>query len=822
MKHNGTLISVILACILAGLIVFSTIFCGCLYEKSNSITENSNVLDNNMNSGFKVVHGSKELFNEYLVRLKFHNGDYNDNNNVFYSDMTNTINTFNTFNGYKTASKQVNYIGTEESSTYSAGTMDSNIERYSKTNVQVNGIDEADIVKTDGKYIYFTPPGSYHILKNYPNYPHSFGVEKTYIIKALPPEYAHIVNNITTGGYLYLVNDSLIIIDYNNNEILSYNISNPKYPKLKWKMDLNGSYVDSRVYGGKLYLIASKFDYIDCPIFWNGAKIDYDDYYIPIVSDSVLNNFDRTYIISEIDPHNGKINNAIAISGTYDTTIYMSKNNIYLAYHLTPNENKLFINFLKENSDKYFPKDTSNLINKVLSSEIFGDEAKSVEIKSILDVYFRTLSNEERINLLNRIDKDYNNYLENHWEELEKTGIIKIEIKPNNTDNSNSNDFEVKSGYVPGKLINQFAMDEYNGKLRVATTIGDYWKFKDKMTNNLYVLNDNLNIIGKLTNLEKGERIYAVRFMENKAYLITYKETDPLLVVDLENPVHPKLVGELKIPGYSTYLHPIGNDEIIALGMDDTRKLKISLYDVKNYSNPKELDKFVIDKYWSPALYNHHAFLWDSTKKILAIPVENHDYIFKILDNKIILKKDDVHNTSVLRSLYINNNLYTFSNDEIHIISEDNWKTINVININNYNYYGGHNNEYNEYNYNNNRTSNMVLNNNSSNNDLSGTSNGNIVIKYIKIGEKFNISLDENPTTGYSWSYTITNSKVLKIIDNGYTANNQNNNLIGSGGIHVWSIEGLKEGNSTIVFHYKRPWENNSIKTIEYVIYVNK
>ncbi|CAB3289868.1 Beta propeller domain protein [Methanocaldococcus lauensis] len=613
-------------------------FCGCTFNKNNNVEENSE---------FKVVPANEELFKEFVKKSI---------NNNYYG-------VYNTLGGFKVAATNVKQDVNIEDIKFGVSPDSNIVERYSKTNVQVEGIDEADIIKTDGNYIYFTPLWSY-IVKSNLNYPYSYRV--TYIIKALPPESAKVINNISKGGNLYLYKDNLIIINY--NKILNYNVSNPKNPVLKWEMDLNGSYVDSRVYNGKLYLIVSKNDLI-CPIIWNDAKINYIKYYIPIVPNSILNNFDKTYIISSIEIDSGKINNVIATSGTYDTTVYMSKNNIYFAYHLTPNENKLFLEFLKENSHKYFPENIVNLIDKIIEDKLFGDEAKFVEIRTILNAYFKTLPSEERLNLINKINKDYEIYLEKHWEELEKTGIMKIDI----------NTFEVKSGSVPGRLINQFAMDEHNNYLRVATTIGNYWRFRDKMTNNIYVLDKNLNIVGKLTNLEKGERIYAVRFLGDKAFIITYKETDPLLVIDLKNPKSPKLLGELKIPGYSTYLHPIGDNKLIGIGKDDDGRIKISLFDVSNYSNPKELDKYKLPEYWSPALYNHHAFLWDEDKNIMVIPVETHAYIFKIENDRITMVKDDKHKSNVLRSLYINNYIYTFSNNEMHIIDENNWSVIKKV-----------------------------------------------------------------------------------------------------------------------------------------------
>ncbi|EHP89146.1 beta-propeller domain-containing protein [Methanotorris formicicus] len=519
-------------------------------------------------------------------------------------------------------------------------------ERYSETNVQVKDVDEADILKTNGKIIVFSH-------------------RKSYLINPLPPEEAGVINNISQSGNLYLINNTLIIIG--RHKIISYDVSNPKYPKIIWQMNLNGSYIDSRLYNNTIYLVVRK-NSVECPIIWNGYRIGYDKYYIPIPPPIYIRNFDITYIIGKINIEDGKVESSIAITSSYRTTLYMSKNNLYFAYHLKTNEEKLMLEFLKENAGKYFPEDVVDKIKRVIENKDFGERAKFIEITETINKYLNSLPSEDRHNLMKNLQNDFENYLEEHWEEYELTGIVKV-----NLDN-----FEVKSGKVSGHLLNNFAMDEYKGYLRVATTIGD-WRFKDRMTNNIFVLDENLNVVGKLTGLEKGERIYAVRFMGDKAYVVTYKETDPLLVIDLRYPKDPKVLGKLKIPGYSTYLHPIGNNLFIGIGRDDDGKLKISLFDISDLENPKEIDKYKLDEYWSPTLRDYHAFLWDEKYKIFFFPVNKHAYIFKVENNEIMMVKDDVHKTIVLRSLFINNYLYTFSPLEMHILDENTWKLIKNI-----------------------------------------------------------------------------------------------------------------------------------------------
>ena len=602
------------------LLMILSVFCGCL-EKP--VEEKEEVKD------FKIVPiGDKSKFDEFKKRVK----------QKYY------ITTIDY------GLEAVTAVSPQAMRTASMPVKAVTPERFSETNVQVKGIDEADIVKTNGNVIVYSQA-------------------KTYLIKPLPPEEAEIINNISKRGELYLINNTLIIIS--RDEITAYNITNPKNPKVIWQLDLDGRYVNSRLYNNHVYLVVRK-NSIECPIVWNGYRISYDKYYIPIIPPIYIDDYDITYIVSKINAKTGKVENSVAVVGSYRTTLYMSKNNLYFAYHLKTSEQKLMLNFLKENADKYFPPEIADKIRRIIDNDLFGDRAKYIEITETIQRYLNSLPSEKRHNLMKELQNDFDRYLEKYWEEYEFTGIAKIDLDT----------FKVKSGKVSGHLLNNFAMDEYNGYLRVATTIGD-WRFRDRMTNNIYVLNKDLNVVGKLTGLEKGERIYAVRFMGDKAYVVTYKETDPLLVIDLKDPKNPKVLGELKIPGYSTYLHPIGNNLFIGIGKDDDRRLKISLFDISNLENPKEIDKYKLKEWWRPALRDYHAFLWDEKYKIFFLPVYKHAYVFKVEDNKIEMVKDDEHNSYVLRALFINNYLYTFSQTEMHILDENSWELIKKIEFDN-------------------------------------------------------------------------------------------------------------------------------------------
>ena len=183
-------------------------------------------------------------------------------------------------------------------------------------------------------------------------------------------------------------------------------------------------------------------------------------------------------------------------------------------------------------------------------------------------------------------------------------------------------------GSVYGHINNQFSMDEYDGYLRIGTTGYNSATFKDE--SNLYVLDDELKLVGELEDIADNEEIKSVRFAGNKAYVVTFEQTDPMFVIDLSKPAKPKISGYVKLPGYSTYLHPVGADYLVGVGFGGSEKsadlsaLKVTLFDVSNPEKPKVVSNFEVCEASTEITQcdNHKALLYYPEKNLIGIPVK--------------------------------------------------------------------------------------------------------------------------------------------------------------------------------------------------------
>ena len=269
------------------------------------------------------------------------------------------------------------------------------------------------------------------------------------------------------------------------------------------------------------------------------------------------------------------------------------------------------------------------------------------------------------------IAEDYN-YKDNNPEIREKTVINSFSL------DGTSIAFKA-TGEVTGRIINQYSLDQYEGKLRIATTC--FNNRTNKNVSSLYVLDKNLDTIGKLEDIANNEQIKSVRYMGKQAYIVTFRNTDPLFAIDLSDPKNPTVKGELKIPGYSAYLHPIGDNLLIGIGYEgdsqnaDFNSVKVSLFDISDPTNLKELDKLVYLKTSTSVRENPKELIYKSDEGILGMPMNTYDengvdrlfYIIQVKDNKLTLKHKLMHLSGYykginhFRGTYIGDSFFTVS-----------------------------------------------------------------------------------------------------------------------------------------------------------------
>ena len=539
---------------------------------------------------------------------------------------------------------------------------------YSTTNVQVAGVDEGDIVKTDGEYIYAVSGNDVVIAKAYP----ADNSEITARIKIDSTSVSGIYlngNKLAVYGQNY---DVYKMKDYENmlperrNEQFTffkvYDISDKSNPKEERSVDFEGGYTNSRMIGNYIYFVTSSYSHCsyyddgESPIpiiFENGKIISGGEgstgrafpnvYYFDIPYYSY--NF-MTVSAVDISDSGKKINNEIYLLDSSQNNMFVSKDNIYITFVKRISEKELMIDIVKEVILPKLSEKNRKRIKEIQKAEnyILSPQEKIMKIGMIIEAHNESLTEDEQEQLREELEEKAKQKYEDISKELEKTIIHKIGI----------DDGALKyktAGEVPGVVLNQFSMDEDNGYFRIATTKNRNWSSfggleTQESYSNLYVLDKKMRVVGKIEKLAEGEKIYSVRFMQNRAYLVTFKQVDPLFVIDLSSPTNPKVLGELKIPGYSSYLHPYDETTLIGFGKDSgnwNAKLKLSLFDVSSIGDPKEIDTYVLEgkRSDSIALYDHKAFLFSKDKNLLVIPVSCEDAIMRNSTSEDIVKKKE-------------------------------------------------------------------------------------------------------------------------------------------------------------------------------------
>lgn len=484
---------------------------------------------------------------------------------------------------------------------------------FSQTNIQVQGVDEADIVKTDGTYIYAVSGSRVVITKAQPatdmELLGTIDLKDSYIREL----YVQGNNLMVFGSRSIIIGDvpsGPVILEEESDPankmrfapeiypypgpiyrsvsfIELYNISDKQKPELKRKVEFEGDYRSSRKVGSWVYAVINS--YPQYYPFWNaprtntGAAAAADQNLVPLFREQRGTTLQQDVAFEPVVGCNKVAYIDPIVSQNYITIVALPINSYTRAITREV--------ILGAGENVYASPDSLYIAQTDYN-------AGSAEPTPLI-----------------------------RWvPPAQKTTVYKFNIKRNQVDYQGKNS-------VPGTILNQFSMDEHNDHFRIATTKGDVWNETEKSTSNVYVLDDQLKQVGAVEGIAPGERIYSTRFMGDRAYMVTFKKIDPFFVLDLSDPKKPTVLGKLKIPGYSDYLHPYDENHIIGIGKEAMEAenadfawyqgMKMALFDVSDPENPKEISKVLIGDRGtdSPVLYDHKAFLFSKERNLLVLPV---------------------------------------------------------------------------------------------------------------------------------------------------------------------------------------------------------
>lgn len=506
---------------------------------------------------------------------------------------------------------------------------------YSKTNNQVENVDEADIVKTDGKYIYYSQNDKVYIVDKDLNLKATIKDDKFSPYQIFVNEdklvvFGNVYNSNLIDYELFRKETNSLIeedcISYTKPKTFArvYDLNNIENPKLVRELSIDGYYSDARMIDDNIYFV-SNYNIN----FYKDLQEMKDEEILPAYSDSLSSKEDKTIAATDI---------------------------------------------------AYFEDSKNYNYSLIAGFNLNSDDEVNIET-------FFGFGNEMYVSE-NNMYIVCENYKNLYNLARESSTIYKFELK-------DSTIIAKASCEIDGYINNQFSIDEYEGNLRVATTSYKSYNgnnsFNSKEDTQLTILNENLEKIGGIDSLIEDEKIYAVRFIGNVGYIVTFEQVDPLWVIDLSDPTNPVVKGELEIPGYSSYLHPYDETHIIGIGYDvksngyggvtnDT--IKLSMFDVSDLENPKEIFKINLtdDEYaYSNIMYDHKALFFNKAKNLIGFPIESWSYrnnkaglmLFRIdLENNRFEEIDSlIDETSdydyAERAIYIGENAYVLYDNYI-------------------------------------------------------------------------------------------------------------------------------------------------------------
>lgn len=552
--------------------------------------------------------------------------------------------------------------------------------RYSTTNVQEIGIEEPDILKTDGRSIYYAPERRYHAfterrpderdLVRRPEHQRN-----TTVIDASEPTDPRVTGSVPVSGKMLLFGDTLVVIG--DRAVHGFDVSAPADPERRWRAALNDStrVVTARLLDGTVYLVtATGQRQAPCPIrpLEDGGADPDARSSVVVPCDTVYHpsrpaDADVTYTTISMDPATGEVHDSVSVVGSSRrSATYVSNESVYLTYTRTLSWTELTTDFLLT---EYRSELSDRAVTRVeyLDSLNISEQATAVELRRLLRDSAFTSEGEYEV-----YQNDFRGYVADRKREVTRTGVVEIEL-----DDGEGQLSPGSVGEVPGTPLNQFSLDEHDGHLRIATTVGE--TFGVESANDLYVLNRTLDVTGSVTDMAPGQRIYAVRYVEETAYVVTFRRVDPFHVVDLSEPAAPDELGQVTLPGFSRYLHPVGDDRVIGVGEEDGR-VKATLFDVSTPAEPTVVDDVKLDAHWSAVERTHHAFVEDPKHETVFLPTGDGGTIIGYGDGLSVKTTVDTEGAAT-RSLYIDDHQYVFGQEDIVVVDQTDWSTVSTLDL---------------------------------------------------------------------------------------------------------------------------------------------
>lgn len=579
---------------------------------------------------------------------------------------------------------------------------------YSKTNIQVEGADEPDLAKTDGRLI-ATVSGS-----------------RVYLVNARERRVESVIEPPLYPRGVYLANNTLIVVcgapEYRVlsagegsiargpvSALAVYDVSDPARPRLLHNATVTGWFSASRMTGRSVYLVAThSIKEVEIPEL-DGREVD------PRRVVAVSPRADGYINVLALDPATGKRSSlSILTELSGYGWFYMSGERIYAGYSSDPRVEDFYGEFLI-NTQGLVPSEVYERISSLLAGgnlvdafEVFLDYASKLSLEELQKLVAQAAS---RVRISSHVT------------------IFHV-FRVSSVDISFLGSFA-----VPGSVLDQFSIEEHKGFFLVATTRAEWaikgavvegprvvppprqgdlkvvecgeggctervirlnvtesaprwrrfyvslWLEQRGSDNCLFAVRlSDLKVVGNLSGLAPGERVYSSRLVGDTFYLVTFRNVDPLFAIDVSDPSAPRVLGYLKVPGFSEYLHPLPGSLLLGVGWDpDSSSLKVSLFDVSNPAAMREVSSVRLVGAYTPALHDHHAVLVWLSRRLLLIPLSVDSSggvaVFEIREKGVSLKTLLEHQ-GALRSLYIGSEIYTVSLERIKVFCADSFRVL--------------------------------------------------------------------------------------------------------------------------------------------------